>query len=56
MLDRNNYQIISLALDQIDPDLHYKDLAKIVAEILKQDYGKHNFTPFVKELVNELKK
>lgn len=52
----NSYKIISSAINQIDPDLHYRDFAKIIAEVLKQDYGKHNFNPFVKELVNELKK
>lgn len=33
----------------------YEEFAEAVADILKEDYGAHNFTPFVKALIAALK-
>jgi hypothetical protein len=49
---QNLYSSIS---NSIPEDTSYIDLAKVIAKILKEDYGSHNFKSFVKTLVNELK-
>jgi hypothetical protein len=46
--------LISQAIDQVNPDLSYKDFAKAVALILREEYGQHNFNLFIKELNKEL--
>lgn len=40
---------------EIKAETSYKELAKKVANIIKEDYGQHNIDPFIKELVNQLK-
>ena len=40
----------------IPEDTDYKDFASEVANILKKDYGEHNFQPFIKALSDELSK
>lgn len=46
---------VNKTLDNIDPNMHYADFAKLVAEILKDQYGSHNVVPFMKELHSHLK-
>ena len=38
----------------IPENTSYKDLAKVVGLILKEDYGEHNFRPFLDTLEEEL--
>jgi len=45
---------INNAIEQIDPDMNYRDFAAGVAEVLKNEYGSHNFKPFMKELHSHL--
>jgi len=47
---------ISDAIIKIDDNLSYEDFAIAVAEVLKNDYGQHNFEPFLEVLKKELKK
>jgi hypothetical protein len=51
--EQNLYSSIS---NIIPENTNYEDLAKAIAKILKEDYGSHNFKPFITTLVNELKK
>lgn len=39
---------------EIQEDTSYKELAKKVAEIIKEDYGTHNIKPFLEELKKQL--
>ena len=45
---------INQALINVDDSLSYKDFAIGVAAVLKDEYGSHNFTPFMKVLHAEL--
>ena len=45
---------INCAIQDVDENLSYKDLAKAIGIILKEDYGEHNFKPFVDLLKKEL--
>lgn len=40
----------------IDENTSYTDFAVAVANILREDYGEHNYKPFVQTLITELKK
>jgi len=42
------------AITSVDDSLSYKDFALAVAAILKDEYGSHNFGPFMKVLHAEL--
>ena len=42
------------AIASVDDSLSYKDFALAVASILKDEYGSHNFGPFMKVLHAEL--
>ena len=42
------------AIDEIDENLSYKDLALTISAILKNEYGSHNFDPFMEVLHAEL--
>ena len=42
------------AIDNIDPNLNYKDFASAVATVIKNEYGTHNIQPFMKELHSQL--
>ena len=46
---------ISTAIFNIDENMSYKDFAAAVALMLKDDYGTHNYKPFIKELEKQLK-
>lgn len=46
--------LINKAIDSVDQNLSCKDLAEAVAYILKQNYGSHNFEPFIQTLQAEL--
>jgi hypothetical protein len=35
--------------------MSYKDFAQAVAKVLEEEYGTHNYKPFLQELVNNLK-
>jgi len=43
------------SINTVDENLSYKDLAKVISKILKEEYGVHNFKPFLEELIKELK-
>lgn len=45
---------INDAIETVDENLSYKDFALAVAAILKDEYGSHNFGPFMKVLHSEL--
>jgi hypothetical protein len=45
---------IKSAMLQIDDSMSYKDFAEAVAFILINDYGTHNFSPFMKVLHSRL--
>ena len=42
------------AINNIDPNLNYKDFASAVATVIKNEYGTHNIEPFMKELHSHL--
>ena len=46
---------ISKSMIYIDDSMSYEDFALAVAKILEDDYGKHNFEPFMKSLHKKLK-
>lgn len=53
----NNDNLVSgirTLIDSVDESLGYKDLASAIAVILKEDYGTHNFKPFLMELQKHL--
>lgn len=45
---------INDAIESVDENLSYKDFALAVAAILKDEYGSHNFAPFMEILHAEL--
>jgi hypothetical protein len=45
---------INQAIDTVDGNLSYQDLALAVAKILKEEYGSQNFDPFMEILHAEL--
>jgi hypothetical protein len=45
---------IDQAIAKVDESLSYKDFALAVAKILKDEYGTHNFDPFMEVLHAEL--
>ena len=47
-------KLISNSIATIDPEMSYVDFAKGVAQVLIDDYGVHNYEPFIKELKNTL--
>jgi hypothetical protein len=42
------------AMIKIDENMSYTDFALAVGKILREDYGKHNFGPFMKVLHKDL--
>jgi len=42
-------------ISSIDKDMPYKDFANAVALVLSDQYGSHNYKPFVKQLEQTLK-
>lgn len=48
------YKEIGTAINKIDNIMSYKTVASAVAILLKENYGTHNFEPFVKELKTKL--
>ena len=57
-LNENKANLAAKAIDQaiagVDESLGYADFAKAVATILKDEYGAHNFNPFMEVLHAEL--
>lgn len=47
-------KLINNAIMSIDPDMSYKDFAKGVAQVLIDEYGTHNYEPFISELKKAL--
>jgi L-rhamnose mutarotase len=47
-------KLINTASIAIDPNMSYKEFAKGVAQVLIDDYGVHNYEPFIKERKNAL--
>ena len=45
---------INKSIIKIDDSMSYKDFADAVATILRDEYGKHNYMPFIEELKNKL--
>ena len=45
---------INDAIETVDENLSYKDFAIAIAAILKDEYGSHNFSPFMEVLHAEL--
>ena len=41
-------------INEIDPNLSYKDLATVISMILKNEYGEHNYEVFINDLKNKL--
>ena len=58
LLNENKVSQVAKAIDgaisSIDDSLSYKVLASAVAQILKDEYGSHNFVPFMETLKDEL--
>jgi hypothetical protein len=46
---------ISKAIIEIDDSMSYVDFAQAVAQVLRDDYGKHNYEGFINELKKNLK-
>lgn len=46
---------IDKAMIKIDDSMSYKDFAQAVAKILVEEYGSHNYEPFLTELKKNLK-
>ena len=44
------------SIEKIDDSMSYEDFAKAVAYILIEEYGSHNFQPFITILNRELSK
>ena len=57
-LNESKANLAAKAIDQaiagVDESLGYSDFAKAVATILKDEYGAHNFNPFMEVLHSEL--
>jgi hypothetical protein len=49
------YSKFRASMEQVDPDLSYRVLAEVVANLLIEEYGTHNYKPFVSDLVSRLK-
>jgi hypothetical protein len=47
-------QAVNQTLGKFDDSLSYRDFATVVANILKNEYGSHNFTPFLDALIEQL--
>lgn len=45
---------INNAIISVDEDMHYGVFAKAIAKVLRDEYGTHNFQPFMKELHDAL--
>jgi hypothetical protein len=41
---------IQAGMEKIDDSMSYKDFAAAIAKILQDDYGDHNYGPFIDEL------
>ena len=41
-------------IEEFESSLSYRDLSKVVANILKLEYGTHNYEPFIRELRSNL--
>jgi len=48
-------KLFNEAIVKVDDELSYKSLAAVVASILEDDYGTHNYKPFIKELEKDLR-
>ena len=45
---------INFSMSDIDQNMSYKDFAMAVASVLKDNYGTHNYEPFINELTKNL--
>jgi hypothetical protein len=45
---------INRAIVKIDDSMSYVEFAHAVAKILRDEYGSHNYTPFINELRKKL--
>ena len=46
---------INSTINKVDSNLSYKDFANIISNILIEQYGSHNFKPFLQILTKNLK-
>jgi len=46
--------LIKDSISKIDDNLSYEDFAIAVANVIKDDYGTHNYKPFLDKLKEEL--
>lgn len=54
-LINNNCSIESRRIaEALTDSMHVEDFAKYTAEVLRNEYGSHNFLPFIIKLINEL--
>ena len=47
-------KVINKGISKIDDSMSYKDFALAVGKILRDEYGQHNFKPFMKVLHKDL--
>ena len=52
---RQLQMMLDRAINLVDENLNYKELAAAVALQLEDTYGEHNYKPFLKELEKQLK-
>jgi hypothetical protein len=45
---------INFSMSDIDQNMSYKDFAMAVASVLRDNYGTHNYQPFMDELTKNL--
>jgi hypothetical protein len=45
---------INKAIMKVNDSMSYEDFAKAIAKILMDEYGQHNYAPFMKVLHSEL--
>ena len=45
---------IAKLIEQYDEDLNAKDFAEAIAQVVKEDYGAHNYNTFITALEIEL--
>ena len=47
--------LLDKAINKVDSSLSYKNFSLAISLILEDNYGKHNYEPFIQDLKNNLK-
>jgi hypothetical protein len=47
-------ELIIQSINEVDENLSYEDLALAIADVLENNYGTHNYAPFIEALSNSL--